>query len=47
MVTISDNLQMEDVEQIKFLLGRTLSHEKTENIKVNMYIYTFTFRLSV
>ncbi|XP_043987922.1 CASP8 and FADD-like apoptosis regulator isoform X1 [Gambusia affinis] len=33
MVTISDNLQMEDVEQIKFLLGRTLSHEKTENIK--------------
>ncbi|XP_008402154.1 CASP8 and FADD-like apoptosis regulator isoform X2 [Poecilia reticulata] len=33
MVTISDNLQMEDVEQIKFLLGRTLSHEKTENVK--------------
>lgn len=32
---------MEDVEQIKFLLGRTLSHEKTENIKVNPYIYFY------
>ncbi|XP_014850932.1 PREDICTED: CASP8 and FADD-like apoptosis regulator isoform X2 [Poecilia mexicana] len=33
MVTISDNLQTEDVEQIKFLLGRTLSLEKKENVK--------------
>ncbi|KAM4731503.1 CASP8 and FADD-like apoptosis regulator [Anableps anableps] len=31
MVTISDNLEMEDVEQIKFLLSRTL--KITENVK--------------
>ncbi|XP_054888404.1 CASP8 and FADD-like apoptosis regulator [Poeciliopsis prolifica] len=33
MVTINDHLPIEDVEQIKFLLGRTLPHGKTENIK--------------
>ncbi|XP_047225739.1 CASP8 and FADD-like apoptosis regulator isoform X2 [Girardinichthys multiradiatus] len=33
MVTISDDLAMTDVEQIKFLLSKTLTREKIENSK--------------
>lgn len=48
MVTINDDLDTEDLEQMKFVLSRNISREKIKHCKVRESFWpTFALRLNV